>query len=468
VFPALAEAGRTAIFTKTFLIASQAMISPRHLLATGPKGAVRGLAQGKERGAALLAALCFATVLAIALGSYMTVCYRTLQMSSRSMQSTQSIELAEVGLEEALWALNNNDWSTWSINGSTATKSLTGFSFGNNTTGSVSMTITSFDGSAGTRTVTVSGTSTNPTGATITRTLTGTSAKAPLFVNAVAGTTGRVRFMSAGTVDSYDSTLGEYETQTPTYSAVLSSGYTTVTAAPVVLTNAQVKGYAATIGTSISYSTSAKLIGPSTPGTTKIDSSRISTSPYQPIFDEEPVTGSSTLLPSGSTTIGTAGATTPAIYHATEVDLNGSHTLTVDGPVVLTVTGNLYISNSAKIRITTTGSLEIHLSGDLSIGGNGIQNETKLPKNFAIIGTANENDALTMATNQAFHGVIYTPSAGLTVSNSQTIYGAIVAKSVKFTLSPTFHYDTSLRNTVFSGIETPYAISDWRETTTGN
>jgi hypothetical protein len=174
------------------------------------------------------------------------------------------------------------------------------------------------------------------------------------------------------------------------------------------------------------------------------------------------------LLPGGSTTIGTAGATSPAVYHTSELELSGSQTLTVDGPVVLTVTGNLFLTDSSKIRITTTGSLEIHLSGDLSLGGNGVQNDTKLPKNFAIIGTANENDALAMSTTTPFHGVIYTPSASFTVNNNATIYGAIVAKTVRFNNSPAIHYDLALRDAVFAGIETPYAVSDWQEITTGN
>jgi len=61
--------------------------------------------------------------------------------------------------------------------------------------------------------------------------------------------------------------------------------------------------------------------------------------------------------------------------------------------------------------------------------------------------------------------VIYSPLASITISNNQAIYGAIVAKAVTFTRSPAFHYDLSLRETVFDGIDTPYAISDWREVT---
>src|SRR5581483_1033848 len=108
--------------------------------------------RGRERGAALLAALCFATVLAIALGSYITVCYRDLQMSGRSLRASTSVELAELGMEDAVLSLNKSDWSGWTISGTTATKAVGGFSFGGSVTGSVAITVTNYDGSTGTRT----------------------------------------------------------------------------------------------------------------------------------------------------------------------------------------------------------------------------------------------------------------------------------------------------------------------------
>lgn len=419
---------------------------------------------GARRGSAMLSAMCFTIVLMIAIGGYITVCYRSLEMSNRSLQSTRGIELAEIGMEEALWALNKNDWSTWTIAGTTATKSMTGFSYDNGVTGSVALTVTNFSGTTGSRTVTVTGTTTLADGTQISRTVTSTSSRAPLFVNAVAATTSRVRFRSGGTVDSYDSRLGDYSVQTPTFSAIISSSSTSTSSATVQLTNAQIKGYVATLSTGPSYSTSARLIGPTTPGTTKIDSSRISTSPYQPVFSEI-VPSASTILPSGTASVGSASDTTPALYYASEISLNGNQTLTINGPVTIVVAGNFSISNSARIRIATTGSLTLHVDGDISIGGNGIENLTKLPKNLAIFSTTNPYDSFTMATNQTFYGVIYTPVSSFTISNSQTIYGAIVAKQVTFSASPVIHYDVALRDEVFSGLDTPFAISGWRETT---
>src|SRR5471032_2145334 len=142
-----------------------------------------------ERGAALLAALCFTLVLVLVLASYISLCYRSLQMSSRNLNSGHSVELAETGMEEALWVMNNNDWTGWTLTGTTATKTLTGFSYDNGVTGSANLTIANYNSTTGTRAVTVTGVTRLSDGTSISRTLNSTSAQAPLFVNAIAATT---------------------------------------------------------------------------------------------------------------------------------------------------------------------------------------------------------------------------------------------------------------------------------------
>ncbi len=432
----------------------------------------------RQRGAALLAALCFATVLAIALGSYLTVCYRSLAMSSRNIAGTHSVELAESGMEDALWALNNNTWTNWTINGTTATRTIGGFTYDNGTTGSVSITITNYDGTTGTRTVTVTGTTTLTDGTQVNRSLTSSSSQAALLTNAVAGTTGTVKFTAAGTgtvIDSYDSSVGSYASQTPGYSAVVASGATGTSSATVQLTNAQIKGYVATLSTGPSYSTSAKLVGPTTPGTTKVDGNRISTSPYQPVFDIKSITGAGTTLnnpaTNSTTTIGTPGATSASIYYNSGLNLTGTTKIIVDGPVKLVVSGSFYIGlngGTPEIDITSNGSLEVFAGGDIAIYGNGINNATQSPKKCVIYGT-NTLTAPDMNTNTAFYGVIYTPNGDFKVWSNNAIYGAIVARNVVFSgTAPVVHYDMDLRNAVLAGVDTPFAVSDWRETTNGN
>jgi hypothetical protein len=439
--------------------------------------AARQSARG-DRGAALLAALCFATVMAIALSSYLMVCYRSLAMSTRAMSSTRSAEIAELGMEDALWSLNNSTWTGWTINGTTATKTITGFTFDNSATGSVSITITNYDGTTGTRNVTVTASTSLSDGSQVRRTLTATSAEAPLMTNAVAATTGLVKFTAAttsGIIDSYDSTAGAYVAASAGYSAVVAAGSTSTSASTVQLTNAQVKGYVATVSTGPSYSTSAKIFGPTTPGTTRIDNARISTSPYQPVFDIKSISGAGTTLNNPVTdtitTIGTSGASSASIYYNSGLNMVGATKIIVDGPVKLVVSGNMYIGLSGgtpSIEVTANGTLEVFVSGDIAIYGNGINNLTTSPKKAVIYGS-NSLTAPDMNTTTPFYGVIYTPTGDFKVWSNNAIYGSIVARNVTFSgTAPAVHYDTSLRSVTLAGITTPFAVSNWRDTADAN
>ena len=245
--------------------------------------------------------------------------------------------------------------------------------------------------------------------------------------------------------------------------------------ATVQLTNANVKGYVASLyGSGPSYSSGATLKGPSTPGTTKIDSARISSSPYQPIFTIKTISGAGTVLsnPSnGSTTIlGTPGATSPSIYYSTGLNLTSSTKIIINGPVQIVVSGSFYVGlygGSPQIEVTNSGTLEVFAAGDIAIYGNGIDNKSKDPSRTIIYGT-NTLTVPDMNTSMEYYGVIYTPNGYFSILGNTKIYGAIVAKKVKFSGSnPEIHYDLNLRNKVFSGVDTPYAVSDWRETSSG-
>jgi hypothetical protein len=456
----------------------------------------------------MLAALCLAMVFALSLSSYLALCFTSLNMSTRSLAVSHCAELAETGVEQALYALNNNDWTNWSLSGSTATAAMTMTSsglaptsnnptplnYGNGVTGTVQIAVqnyTNFQNNlAPGPSISSQATMTLPAyaGTPLAPTISATSAyspslspytsAAPVFVNAVAAVTGTVRFRSAGTLDSYNSInpLGGYQTYaaaTPGYSAIVLSQDTSTTFATVRLGNAVVHGYA--VGYNyvspattnwLSYGTNAEIVGPNTtPGNT-IDSSRLLTTPvpYQPTPTEHPV---ATLIgnwvsPLGScsndgstinlsATLGNTGATAPWIYNASAgINLTGTTVLSIQGPVVIICSGNVTIAGTAQIQLTTPqASLQIFLeSGNLNLGGNGIVNlnAVPLPKKVAILSTTNLTGTIIFNTTQPYYGVIYFPYRPLTVQSAATIYGAIVAASVTFTNSPTIHYDLALRS----------------------
>lgn len=427
----------------------------------------------RERGSLTLLALCLSAVIGIALASYLTLCNRTLALSIRQTEVTQTRQLAEIGLEEIMWSLNtyadpnssvaatawdNADWS-----GSTPrTCALTGYNLGRGNTGQIALSIS--DPASSTPTVISTSTVTLSDGTMLTRTLTATLKPAPLFFNAVGVSNGRARFRNSGTVDSYDSSLGAYGGSNVGFAAV-------VAGTNVTITNATINGYAATMGNAVSYSSSGKIKGPSTPSSTNIDTARISTSAFIPTYTVNRPGGSYTGTLSGSTeTIGTPGGPTEIWHRPSDLSLGAGETLTIDGPVIIIVGDDLSISSTGRILITVNGRLQIYVDDDVLISGSGgIQNATLKPQNCALfsLGTAR---TFTYSATANFYGVIYSADNDvLTISSSPTIYGAIMAKyNVDFGTgtTPVIHYDVALRNLPkgwFAGVTTPFIVNNLTE-----
>jgi hypothetical protein len=335
-------------------------------------------------------------------------------------------------------------------------------------------------------------------------------APAPLFPNAAAATT-LTNLSAGGTVDSYNSVLGAYNSTSAPYSvanpnigssAVLAGGYTAGTA--VAITTTRVNGYAAVpssgaspynplltnSGTGILTSTAA----PAIPAP-RMDLTRVSRSPFLPQFDIQNVTATNFLsVPSGTTTIPNVGTDTISAdgryyyYTNTDLSLSTGDTLNINGPVVIDIrpsaTTKLIIQQTGQIVIANnaTASLELHFGFQMFIYSQnalgGIQNLTLDPKRCILIGTSTYNfpgrhylasdTSIFLPNNLTFYGVIYMPFAYVHVWNSgstQQIYGAISAANIYFNHAVALHYDTSLRTAVFGGVDAPYMITDWRELT---
>lgn len=460
--------------------------------------------------------MCFTLVLALALASYQTACYYTLKTGTRNAQVVRSRQLAEAGLEEALWSLTNRNFTGWSLTSTTVgavttvtySKSLTGFTYeSSKVTGRTSITIKNYDDTNRNTTkpiITAVGTIQNVDGTTISRTLTATTGysssastgRAPILANVLAatgtGTSGVVNLTTGGlTVDSYDSSKGVYNSNTasPSYNAgyaAVVTGNTSVT----VANGSQVKGYVSTSPNSagsavVSYGSTAKLTGPTTSSSVKVDSDRQGTSTSQIIADVPTPSGAGITLnePNGLVKLGTAGGST-TIYYATIGASAGwsgyynlsSGTLEIDGPVVIVVPGNFYINGTGSIVIKSGGSLQLLIAGSAYIYYNGIDNQTKLAKNLAIIGTGTYvGNVIQFWTSTKFYGSVYAPKADVTLygySSASEFFGAYVGNNVTvYPYSSTalpIHYDTDLRNVVYTSIgdvTTPYAVSNIAEST---
>ncbi len=99
--------------------------------------------RSSQRGSVVLVALCFVAVLAIAVTTYLTLSSRAMNFSARSFNSGLSSQLSEIGMELAMSAVNNANWTNWTTSGATATRTHTpGANFGQGIAGSVKILVT--------------------------------------------------------------------------------------------------------------------------------------------------------------------------------------------------------------------------------------------------------------------------------------------------------------------------------------
>jgi Tfp pilus assembly protein PilX len=455
--------------------------------------------RSRQRGTVLLAALCFTLVLGLVLATYQAMCYYTLKTGNRNAWSARCIELAETGFEEALWSLNQdslanpNAWNGWVRDAGVATKTVTGFNYAGTNSGEVRLTISNYSGlpAQGPRVITAEGFIRLADGTTTSRKLSvrinQDHPKAPLFTNAVAAIgTGTVNFNPTGsstrpiTVDSYDSTEATPEFKK---TAIVTGGSVSLSDGTTI------NGYVATTPTSTGYVSlaapaNAKIIHSSSESvTTKIESSSLSTSPYQNVFDVRPNVGVYTYDPATSA-LGAPNAASPIVYRAENVTLSNGSKLTINGPVILVVTGAVRVNDTAQIVVSDAkdndgklaSSLQIFVQGDLTVNGNGVINKTESPRAISIFGTAPDSQTFTFNTVSdtptTFHGVLYAPKGNISVTGDGAfnLYGSMVGQNVAVAAGSApvaFHYDLSLRGIAFQGIATPYEleVKSWQEIT---
>lgn len=106
------------------------------------------------RGSALLTGLLFAVGIAAALGGYLMLSRTTLKTAHRTFFANDALNLAEAGVEQALYSFNlmvggltsATAWNGWTISGSNATRTLSPFNRDQNAIGVVKVFVKGHDG----------------------------------------------------------------------------------------------------------------------------------------------------------------------------------------------------------------------------------------------------------------------------------------------------------------------------------
>jgi hypothetical protein len=117
----------------------------------------------------------------------------------------------------------------------------------------------------------------------------------------------------------------------------------------------------------------------------------------------------------------------------------------VDGGTNYTMPpGTYYLNNfslTGNSRLNFTGPTTIYLTGSLDTAGGDIFNTTQIPSNVQILMTG---PTARVAARVDFYGVLYAPSASVTVDGGAQWFGAVVGRTLTATGGGDFHYDEDL------------------------
>jgi len=454
-----------------------------------------------ERGSLLIVAMLLCAIIGISLVSYINVGRSALKTSNRSLYNNAAMNLAENGLEEAMYSINKlvND-STYSFTGDGWTavgsddmkRKWTGTTFDQNATGEVRVYIYNYDGAAAPNIVaralvTVQGDSNK---GTVEKWVRVQLRKTSKFANGLVAKQ-TINFNGSPQVDSWNSDPDNNSaTAAVPYSAAVkndagSVGSISVGVNAVLVDNADIWGYVGTGGAAPQVGATGT-IGPfGTPTGTTVASHVTTdfsasfdnvTSPSTYSYTSAGALSTSTVLPDDI-----SGATLAADgkYYISCSSIGGSnkvYTVAAGKKVVLKVTdttGNCIDikGGSGGLNISSGASLEIYAAGDINIGGQGAMNggtttgTMNQPVNLQIYGTKTSGTQnISIKGNGLFSGVLYAPFGSVQLDGSVQTYGSVVANDITLNgTSAQFHYDESLGN--FGG-NNPFRVTRWDELNT--
>jgi hypothetical protein len=419
-----------------------------------------------QRGAVLILSFIVTTALLILLGGHMSMVISEDRMTSRSYSSTVAINLAEAGVERAIWELNygggdflvSEGWS--GTNPKIMTDTLQ--TAGGVTIGEYTVTVT--DPTGPNPEIETTGFAPNqslPEGQRAVKVNLVPASDSP-FTHAAYGKTG-IEMGGNGFTDSYNSGDGVYGGAN-----VYSNGDVGTNGSLIDITgNAIINGDAGT--------------GPG--GTVNVGGVPVETGESSQVTGEithdmnEDLT--SVEVPSSLTSLVGDPVYDPSVHGTTLSDGNyrfasiklSGDTLTLTGEVNIYLTDNtshaLDITGSGQLVVAPGAQVTIYIDGKAKTTGNGIVNDpaTNVPGNFILMstydGTGNDY-AFKTTGNGDFYGAVYAPDSLIKVAGNGSVYGSLIGNDVLITGNGNVHYDEALEDVGVGG-SSSYAVQAWGE-----
>lgn len=449
----------------------------------------------RDRGSLLIAAMILTLAIGISLVSFLKLGQTNLRISNRAFHANAAVNLAESGLEQAMWSIGKAvegdaaAWQSWTTSGANAQRRFSGFTYDANTTGFVRVHVSNY-ALGGAPEIIARATITPASEAPIEKWIRVTLFQRSLFANGLVAKDTLTFSGGNAVVDSYDSRQGVYNANLG--GGVFnrndngSAGSASVQVNSFTLSNSSIYGNVS-IGTSDYTGLSVGpngLVGAFGTASGTIDYSRVTTD-FTTNFDDAvapavigntiPAIGGATTLPLGGHV---AAADGKFYYDVPSISLSGAPSKVLSiapgNDVVIRITApggttGVSVSGNASMQVLAGSSLELYAEADVSIGGNGIANSND-PAAFMFYSTrpnsAAGTQSISVSGNGQLSAVVYAPNADVTMNgggSSGQVMGAVVADSITVTGGSEFHYDEAL-----AALSTgnPFGVATWSELST--
>jgi hypothetical protein len=416
----------------------------------------------------MIVALLLAAAIAIVLGSYLQVGRTAQDLAHRGYYANVAVNLAETGLEKAMWSLNGGGWTGWQTSGSDRYASFSVGSYAGNTTGVVRVFVENHSPAPGTTPrILARSTITPHRGNVLEKWL---EIDGMLGSSPFQGVVAQKIEVSGGAAifDSYRSRINgskiNWRAPIPDSSAINQGANITIVALStesdtVDASNSKIYGYIA-VGSdevdAISLGRNAMLTGDFTAPPRTQDLSRITSDASLSLKRMTMTPGEGTLL---SDEVNTSTTLVSGTYTALGgVKLNGSkNDLVIEGDVLLRVpttslTDTIFsVGGGALIKIADGASLTIETPGNVAIAGNTVVNDG-VPGDFTIIGTRDRSlttnrQEITLSGQGELKAVVYAPDANITLNGGGAtghFFGSLVGHHVQLNGGANVTWDETL------------------------
>jgi len=412
------------------------------------------VANQEEKGIVLVVSLLITVALLILITPFMFKLSGEYRNTDRTFKSLAAFNLAEAGVERAIWELNYGDISTWSGDSTARTLTLSSVqTSGGDAVGDIVISISNPESSS----PVVESTGKIPfrNSDTVDRTISVELAKdlEPIFDNLLLANTG-LNMSGNSFVDSYDSRVGIYggdNIGSEGHIATNSTSYGSITLSNNVVVYGDAK-----IGVNGDPDDILTLNAAVVNG----DKTALSASkPMLPIAAPEGlVSRGSYLLDNEIDTISESGE-----YSSWVMERYSQ--VIIDGDVILNIAGDFSMARNTEIYILEGSSLQIYFGGTFSQHVDStFNNQASDPKVLFLYGAEEFTGEMTWYSNTDFYGSVYLPASTFSLQSNIDLYGALSANYFSVASNARIHYDIALVDLDFLQLElSNYYVKSWHE-----